>query len=106
MLYGNTMPEIITNHEDKTYIDPTASMMKDSISPTVNILAMTEDTYGNEQKDMNVTVNIQKNSVLESMRQSFALNQKIELEALQLDTMSLSKKAAQQLNLKKMELTK
>jgi hypothetical protein len=85
------MPNIIQNYEEKTIPTPSATKMKDIISPTKDVLSKADEIYDNEKDDFEAIVKIEKYRVLKSRHQSFLLNKQISLADILSNTVSQNK---------------
>lgn len=92
MLNINAMPNVIDDYEEVDVPEADADKMKDSLSPTKDILEKADEIYENEQKDFEATVKIIKYRNLKSKNHNFLIEKKIILEDILSDTKSLDKK--------------
>jgi len=83
------MPQIIQNYNEITIANPSASKMKDIISPTKEILAKASEIYDNELDDFKATVKIEKYRNLKAQNHTFLINKKIYLEDVLIDINSI-----------------
>lgn len=90
-LYLNAMPSVIDDNKEETIPKASANKMKDSISPTKDILSKADEIYDNEQEDMKATVKIEKYRNLKSKNHAFLVDKRISLANILSEMTSLNK---------------
>lgn len=85
------MPSVIDDYEEKDIPQASANKMKDSLSPTKDILSKADEIYDKEQEDYKATVKLEKYRNLKSRNHTFLVDKKISLANILSEMTSLNK---------------